>query len=176
MAANQTFNIFPLRCSRYAALRPQFSVDSDGMPLVEVSCPASEDLFLHQLNVTEKIWNDEQLPLNRLPNLKRFCSGINIPIEFTSLRKLDLRECRVLNTSHFSGINIVGESSDVSLDQPQHLFNEKTVVVGGCPKMKMFSGGHSNTPMLHKVVSREGTNEGRWEGSLNGTIQRMFQA
>ncbi|KAE8697657.1 hypothetical protein F3Y22_tig00110610pilonHSYRG00013 [Hibiscus syriacus] len=32
---------------------------------------------------------------------------------------------------------------------------------GRLSKMKMFSGGHSNAPMLHKVMSREGANEGR---------------
>ncbi|KAE8725172.1 hypothetical protein F3Y22_tig00009009pilonHSYRG00187 [Hibiscus syriacus] len=42
-----------------------------------------------------------------------------------------------------------------------------------CPKMKMFSQGHSNTPMLHKVHGR-GIQE-HWEGSLNNTIQQLFR-
>ncbi|KAK8633857.1 hypothetical protein V6N13_014692 [Hibiscus sabdariffa] len=51
----------------------------------------------------------------------------------------------------------------------------QTVIVCYCPKMKMFTGGHSNTPMLHKVLSSNWINEGSWEGSLNSTIQQLFR-
>ncbi|KAK8502347.1 hypothetical protein V6N12_046133 [Hibiscus sabdariffa] len=51
----------------------------------------------------------------------------------------------------------------------------QTVIVHECPKMKMFSGGHSNTPMLHKVGLDWWREEERWEGSLNSTIQQLFR-
>ncbi|XP_022747154.1 uncharacterized protein LOC111296927 [Durio zibethinus] len=51
-----------------------------------------------------------------------------------------------------------------------------TVVVEDCPKMKVFSKGGLNTPMLHKVQrywDREA--DFIWEGSLNSTIQKLFK-
>ncbi|XWS43117.1 hypothetical protein CRYUN_Cryun16bG0074600 [Craigia yunnanensis] len=54
-----------------------------------------------------------------------------------------------------------------------------TVVVQDCQKMKMFSQGGLDTPMLHKVQlqSNEWGNEEYWiwEGSLNSTIQQLFK-
>ncbi|XWS42677.1 hypothetical protein CRYUN_Cryun16bG0034600 [Craigia yunnanensis] len=54
-----------------------------------------------------------------------------------------------------------------------------TVVVQDCQKMKMFSQGGLNTPMLHKVLleSNEWGDEEHWiwEGSLNSTIQQLFK-
>ncbi|XVF30831.1 hypothetical protein REPUB_Repub16aG0091900 [Reevesia pubescens] len=51
----------------------------------------------------------------------------------------------------------------------------ENVRVYGCPKMKTFSQGDSNTPMLHKVQLDERGKEKRWEGSLNSTIQQLFK-
>ncbi|XWS42673.1 hypothetical protein CRYUN_Cryun16bG0034300 [Craigia yunnanensis] len=54
-----------------------------------------------------------------------------------------------------------------------------TVVVQDCQKMKMFSQGGLNTPMLHKVLlqSNEWGDEEHWiwEGSLNSTMQQLFK-
>ncbi|KAK8570815.1 hypothetical protein V6N13_103215 [Hibiscus sabdariffa] len=43
--------------------------------------------------------------------------------------------------------------------------------------MKMFSQGHSNTPLLHKVRLNKwpSKEEERWEGSLESTIQKLFR-
>ncbi|KAE8673784.1 hypothetical protein F3Y22_tig00111772pilonHSYRG00102 [Hibiscus syriacus] len=50
------------------------------------------------------------------------------------------------------------------------------LVVDNCPKMKMFSQGHSNTPMLNKVqLQKWGGEEVHLEGSLNSTIQQLFK-
>ncbi|KAE8725175.1 hypothetical protein F3Y22_tig00009009pilonHSYRG00192 [Hibiscus syriacus] len=50
------------------------------------------------------------------------------------------------------------------------------LVVQDCPKMKMFSQGHSNTPMLHKVRLYIWRTDGHIrEGSLNSTIQQLFR-
>ncbi|KAK8570810.1 hypothetical protein V6N13_103212 [Hibiscus sabdariffa] len=50
------------------------------------------------------------------------------------------------------------------------------LLLHNCPKMKMFSQGHSNTPLLHKVrLNRRGEAEERWEGSLDSTIQKLFR-
>ncbi|XP_022745650.1 disease resistance protein At4g27190-like [Durio zibethinus] len=51
-----------------------------------------------------------------------------------------------------------------------------TVLVHKCPKMKMFSKGGLNAPMLHKVRAYEWEDEGDWiwEGSLNSTIRKLF--
>ncbi|XVF30826.1 hypothetical protein REPUB_Repub16aG0091400 [Reevesia pubescens] len=50
------------------------------------------------------------------------------------------------------------------------------VKVKDCPKMKMFSQGDSNTPMLQCVRFWEKGKEHRsWEGNLNSTIQQEFK-
>ncbi|KAK8508749.1 hypothetical protein V6N12_034855 [Hibiscus sabdariffa] len=240
----------------------------------------------------------DYLKLYHLPKLKMFCPGINIAIEFPSLRELEILKCPLLKTFPCDSTNIDRKSNgNISLDQPQHLFNEKhvscpaleklhldsmtgiekiwkgdqlsvicfgvqslttlkvqrchklkyvftssmikslvqlkelsierceniqeitqgeddddddeinfprlnhlelntlpklesfcssgnysfgfpslqIVTVEYCPKMKMFSQGNSNTPMLHKVRPSTRTNEGRWEGSLNSTIRQLFR-
>ncbi|KAL5823719.1 hypothetical protein ACOSQ4_021619 [Xanthoceras sorbifolium] len=43
-----------------------------------------------------------------------------------------------------------------------------------CPKMKLFSSGVLNTPMLQQIESV--SDEDIWEGDLNTTIQRMYKA
>ncbi|XP_022719668.1 uncharacterized protein LOC111277501 [Durio zibethinus] len=51
-----------------------------------------------------------------------------------------------------------------------------TVILQNCPKMKMFSQGDSNTPLLHKVrLQTRGNYEERWEGNLNSTVQQLFK-
>ncbi|XP_022747892.1 disease resistance protein At4g27190-like [Durio zibethinus] len=52
-----------------------------------------------------------------------------------------------------------------------------TVLMHECPKMKMFSKGGLNAPMLHKVRPHEWEDEEEWiwEGSLNSTIQKLFK-
>ncbi|XP_022747153.1 uncharacterized protein LOC111296925 [Durio zibethinus] len=50
-----------------------------------------------------------------------------------------------------------------------------TVIVNYCPRMKMFSKGGLNAPMLHKVRQYEWDDgDWIWEGSLNSTIQKLF--
>ncbi|XVF29552.1 hypothetical protein REPUB_Repub15cG0131200 [Reevesia pubescens] len=73
----------------------------------------------------------EHLCLLFLPNLKRFCCGS--PIEFPSLKKLQISDCDVLNTFHCDCTYSVGKSSSISMDHnlrtrirvPQCLFNHK---------------------------------------------------
>ncbi|XVF30814.1 hypothetical protein REPUB_Repub16aG0090700 [Reevesia pubescens] len=56
----------------------------------------------------------EHLHLHRLPNLKRFCCGS--PIEFRSLKKLQIKYCDVLSTFHCDCTSSVGKSSNISTD------------------------------------------------------------
>ncbi|KAH9753083.1 Disease resistance protein [Citrus sinensis] len=54
----------------------------------------------------------------------------------------------------------------------------KQVVVRQCPKMKIFSQGVLDTPMLNKVnvteEEKDDDDEGCWEGNLNDTIKKLF--
>ncbi|GKV02419.1 hypothetical protein SLEP1_g14856 [Rubroshorea leprosula] len=50
----------------------------------------------------------------------------------------------------------------------------KDIIVMGCPKMQLFSKGNLSTPKLLKVKLTEEDDEGRWEGDLNITLQRLF--
>ncbi|GKV43348.1 hypothetical protein SLEP1_g50651 [Rubroshorea leprosula] len=47
------------------------------------------------------------------------------------------------------------------------------VTMNQCPKLKIFSEGDLNTPLLQRVLIEE-ENKCRWEGDLNTTIQRMY--
>ncbi|XP_052877121.1 uncharacterized protein LOC108471365 isoform X2 [Gossypium arboreum] len=52
----------------------------------------------------------------------------------------------------------------------------QTVIVEDCPKMKIFSQGHSNTPMLNEVEFHwSRCYEERWESDLNSTIRQFFR-
>ncbi|XP_022718918.1 uncharacterized protein LOC111277046 isoform X2 [Durio zibethinus] len=50
-----------------------------------------------------------------------------------------------------------------------------TVILQNCPKMKMFSQGDLNTPLLHKVQLQQWGKKERWEGNLNSTVQQLFK-
>ncbi|GKV28959.1 hypothetical protein SLEP1_g37940 [Rubroshorea leprosula] len=47
------------------------------------------------------------------------------------------------------------------------------VIVDQCPKLKIFSEGDLNTPLLQRVELIEGEDKSCWAGDLNTTIQRM---
>ncbi|GLT63276.1 hypothetical protein SLA2020_358510 [Shorea laevis] len=47
------------------------------------------------------------------------------------------------------------------------------VIVDQCPKLKIFSEGDLNTPLLQRVELIEGEDKSCWAGDLNSTIQRM---
>ncbi|TYG46742.1 hypothetical protein ES288_D11G280400v1, partial [Gossypium darwinii] len=52
----------------------------------------------------------------------------------------------------------------------------QTVIVEDCPKMKIFSQRHSNTPMLNEVEFYwSWCYEEHWENDLNSTIQQFFR-
>ncbi|KEH19448.1 Rpp4C4 [Medicago truncatula] len=49
------------------------------------------------------------------------------------------------------------------------------VIVGECPRMKIFSAGNTSTPILRKVKIAEIDSEWHWKGNLNDTIYNMFE-
>ncbi|KAJ4721037.1 Disease resistance protein [Melia azedarach] len=49
------------------------------------------------------------------------------------------------------------------------------VIVGECPRMKIFSQGVSVTPKLQRLQLLELEEEECWEGDLNSTIQKFFE-
>ncbi|XP_022719665.1 uncharacterized protein LOC111277498 [Durio zibethinus] len=75
----------------------------------------------------------DSLHLYDLPNLKRFCCGIN-PIEFPVLRRLEIEKCPVLSTFHCDSSTNDGKSNNsismghnLRIDVPHCLFNDKVV-------------------------------------------------
>ncbi|TYJ11199.1 hypothetical protein E1A91_A11G258800v1 [Gossypium mustelinum] len=95
-------------------------------------CNEMEDIIEGILGGEERINNSIKvfpnltvLVLTHLPNLKRFCCGIN-PVEFPFLGKLEIRKCRVLSAFHFDTASIGNNISlDPSIPQPQYLFSAK---------------------------------------------------
>ncbi|KEH17603.1 Rpp4C4, putative [Medicago truncatula] len=49
------------------------------------------------------------------------------------------------------------------------------VIVGECPRMKIFSARDTSTPILLKVKIAENDSEWYWKGNLNDTIYNMFE-
>ncbi|XP_039686322.1 uncharacterized protein [Medicago truncatula] len=49
------------------------------------------------------------------------------------------------------------------------------VIVGECPRMKIFSARDTSTPILRKVKIAENDSEWYWKGNLNDTIYNMFE-
>ncbi|XP_028780998.1 uncharacterized protein LOC114737249 [Neltuma alba] len=51
----------------------------------------------------------------------------------------------------------------------------KKVVMRQCPRMKTFCERAASTPMLKKVITKDGKDEEWWwEGNLNGTIKKIY--
>ncbi|KAK8570816.1 hypothetical protein V6N13_103216 [Hibiscus sabdariffa] len=82
-------------------------------------------------------------------------------ISFPQLNSLDLRGLPKLESFCSSDKYTFGFSS------------LQFLLLKDCPKMKMFSQGNSNTPLLHKIQLN--IDEERWEGNLNSTIQNLFR-
>ncbi|KEH17599.1 disease resistance protein (CC-NBS-LRR class) family protein [Medicago truncatula] len=49
------------------------------------------------------------------------------------------------------------------------------VIVGECPRMKIFSAKDTSTPILRKVKIAQNDSEWHWKGNLNDTIYNMFE-
>ena len=96
-------------------------------------------------------------------SLEEIMTGVgNVDIAFTSLQILKL-EClpRLIKFC----------SSKCFMKFP---LLEK-VIVGECPRMKIFSIGNTSTPILQKVKIAENDSEWLWKGNLNDTIYNMFE-
>ncbi|KAK8494928.1 hypothetical protein V6N11_047925 [Hibiscus sabdariffa] len=126
------------------------------------------------------------------------CHGIIKLITHSTAKSLvQLREMRISDCQDIEEI-IQGADDDDEIHFPQlnhleltglpklesfcssrnHTFefpSLQTVIVIDCQKMKVFAGGHSNTPMLHKVRLHWWREEEPCEGSLNSTIQQLFR-
>ncbi|GMI65264.1 hypothetical protein HRI_000195700 [Hibiscus trionum] len=108
----------------------------------------------------------KEMKIERCNNIEEIIQGVDgddDEISFPQLNILKLTRLQKLESFCSAGIYTFGFPS------------LQSVVVEYCPEMKMFSQGHSDTPMLHKVLLDEEGNKERWEGSLNSTIQRLFQ-
>ncbi|WJX10991.1 hypothetical protein P8452_01654 [Trifolium repens] len=51
----------------------------------------------------------------------------------------------------------------------------EVVIVRECPRMKVFSEGHTSTPNLRKVKIAKNDEKWFWTGNLNDTIKTMFE-
>ncbi|KAK8514615.1 hypothetical protein V6N12_057514 [Hibiscus sabdariffa] len=109
----------------------------------------------------------QQMTIGNCKNIEQVIQGgdddDDDEISFPQLKNLELYDLRKLES--------FCSSDKYTFGFPSLQF----LVVEKCPKMKMFSQGHSNTPMLHKVRLNTWSDEQRWEGNLNNTIQKVFR-
>ncbi|KEH16910.1 NBS-LRR type disease resistance protein [Medicago truncatula] len=103
------------------------------------------------------------LKIKGCDSLEEVVNGVeNVNIAFISLQSLML-EC-LPSLIKFC-------SSKCSMKFP---LLEK-VIVGECPRMKIFSVGDTSTPILQKVKIAKNDSEWHWKGNLNNTIYNMFE-
>ncbi|KAK8570827.1 hypothetical protein V6N13_103226 [Hibiscus sabdariffa] len=109
----------------------------------------------------------QQMTIGNCKNIEQVIQGgdddDDDEISFPQLKNLELYDLRKLES--------FCSSDKYTFGFPSLQF----LVVEKCPKMKMFSQGHSNTPMLHKVRLNTWSDEQRWEGNLNNTIQKNLK-
>ncbi|KEH17598.1 NBS-LRR type disease resistance protein [Medicago truncatula] len=103
------------------------------------------------------------LQIEDCSSLEEIITGVeNVDIAFVSLQILNL-EC-LPSLVKFC-------SSECFMKFP----SLEKVIVGECPRMKIFSAGHTSTPILQKVKIAENDSEWHWKGNLNNTIYNMFE-
>ena len=90
----------------------------------------------------------------------------------------EAKDCIVFKELKYLGLDCLPSLTSFCLGNYALEFPSlKQVVVRQCPKMKIFSQGVLDTPMLNKVnVTEEekDDDEGCWEGNLNDTIKKLF--
>ncbi|KAH9687084.1 Disease resistance protein [Citrus sinensis] len=91
----------------------------------------------------------------------------------------EAKECNVFKELEYLGLDCLPSLTSFCLGNYALEFPSlKQVVVRQCPKMKIFSQGVLDTPMLNKVnvnkEEKDDDDEGCWEGNLNDTIKKLF--
>lgn len=128
----QVYNCDKLKCA-FTSSVVESSVNLE--TVIVGDCNEMEDMIEGILGGEERINNSirvfpklQVLYLVNLPNLKRFCSGIN-PTEFPFLRKLEIIKCPVLSTFHFDTASTGNISVDPIVPQPQYLLGAKVCLM-----------------------------------------------
>ncbi|KAH9687101.1 Disease resistance protein [Citrus sinensis] len=90
----------------------------------------------------------------------------------------EAKDCNVFKELEYLGLDSLPSLTSFCLGNYALEFPSlKQVVVRQCPKMKIFSQGLLDTPMLNKVnvtEEEDDDDEGCWEGNLNDTIKKLF--
>ncbi|KAH9753024.1 Disease resistance protein [Citrus sinensis] len=90
----------------------------------------------------------------------------------------EAKDCNVFKELEYLGLDCLPSLTSFCLGNYALEFPSlKQVVVRQCPKMKIFSQGLLDTPMLNKVnvtEEEDDDDEGCWEGNLNDTIKKLF--
>ncbi|XP_039685413.1 uncharacterized protein [Medicago truncatula] len=157
--------------------------------------------FLECLNVSNCSSLINLMPssvtLNHLTKLEiTECNGLKYLISTLTARSLDkLTELKIKDCNSLEEVVNGVENVDIAFISLQILMLEclpslvkfcsskcsmkfpllEKVIVGECPRMKIFSAGDTSTPILQKVKIAENVSEWHWKGNLNNTIYNMFE-
>ncbi|KEH16911.1 hypothetical protein MTR_0069s0050 [Medicago truncatula] len=150
-----------LSCSSLTSLMPS-SVTLNHLTKLEITeCNGLK--YLISTLTARSLDKLTELKIKDCNSLEEVVNGVeNVNIAFISLQSLML-EC-LPSLIKFC-------SSKCSMKFP---LLEK-VIVGECPRMKIFSVGDTSTPILQKVKIAKNDSEWHWKGNLNNTIYNMFE-
>ncbi|KAK8514609.1 hypothetical protein V6N12_057508 [Hibiscus sabdariffa] len=163
----------------------------------KVILPALEKLDIRGMDNLERLWADQlaQHSFSKLTFIFLNCCPklLNVLTWSMLTRLVQLKHMVIHNCENIKEIIQGGDDDDeisfpqlnrlelVSLPELESFCSSdkytfrfpslKFLVVEDCPKMKMFSQGQLNTPMLRKVRLNKRGSEKRWKGNLNSTIQ-----
>ncbi|KEH41496.1 disease resistance protein (CC-NBS-LRR class) family protein [Medicago truncatula] len=121
--------------------------------------------------------------LNHLTELEVIrCNGLKYLITTPTARSLDkltvlkIKDCNSLEevVNGVENVDIAFISLQIFECFMKFPLLEK-VIVGECPRMKIFSARETSTPILQKVKIAENDSEWHWKGNLNDTIYNMFE-
>ncbi|KAH9686969.1 Disease resistance protein [Citrus sinensis] len=118
-------------------------------------------------------WHLENLQRMKIADCKRIEEIIQSPVAE------EAKDCIVFKKLKYLGLDCLPSLTSFCLGNYALEFPSlKQVVVRQCPKMKIFSQGLLDTPMLNKVnvteEEKDDDDEGCWEGNLNDTIKKLF--
>ncbi|GKV27880.1 hypothetical protein SLEP1_g37000 [Rubroshorea leprosula] len=105
---------------------------------------------------------DDELDVLPIGFLKRFYRLENLIVRYCNFKELFPSKGEVEEQEKHVEIEILSRIKTLNL-----------VTVYHCPKLKIFSEGDLNTPLLQRV-SIEEEDKCRWEGDLNTTIQKIY--
>ncbi|KAH9689682.1 hypothetical protein KPL70_015594 [Citrus sinensis] len=156
-------NVFQNECSKLDILVPS-SVSFGNLSTLEVS-KCGRLMNLMTISTAERLVNLERMNVTDCKMIQQIIQQVG-EVE---------KDCIVFSQLKYLGLHCLPSLKSFCMGNKALEFPcLEQVIVEECPKMKIFSQGVLHTPKLRRLQLTEEDDEGRWEGNLNSTIQKLF--